>query len=98
LVPFAFETITVSTTAIGFTASKYQPTGLQPAALAVVTLESNDVRYRSDGLNPTASVGHVLASAGAVTVCGLQSLQQVRFIRVSADATAQVSYFRQGNN
>lgn len=98
LVPFAFETITVSSSAIGFTATVYQPAGSIAPDMAVVTTETNDMRYRSDGINPTASVGHVLASAGTLTVCGAQSIKQVRFIRVSADGTAQVTYYRQGNN
>lgn len=97
LVPFAFESITVSSTAIGFTTTTWAPTGQQPAAMAVVTSETDAVRYRADGLNPTAAVGQLMASSGTLTACGAQSLKQVRFIRVTNDATLMVAYYRQGN-
>jgi len=98
LAPYQFETITVSSTAIGFTTAKIQPSGQTPGVMAVITLATNDVRWRVDGVDPTAGVGHAFAATTSLTVCGLQSLQQFRMIRQSADATASVSYFRQGNN
>lgn len=97
LLPFDFETITVSSTSIGFTSATWAPPGQPVADMAVVTLASNDVRYRADGVAPTAAVGHVLASGGSVTACGAQSLNQVRFIRVTSDGTLSVSYYRQVN-
>jgi hypothetical protein len=97
LVPFAFETITVSTTAIGFTTALFAPTGGIPADMAVATLETSDIRYRSDGINPTAAIGHFLASSSTLTACGIQSLRQVKFIRVTADGTLSVTYYRQTN-
>lgn len=98
LVPFQFETITVSSTAVGFTSATFQPAGQTPAIMAVVTLATNDVRWRVDGIAPTAAIGHAYAATGALTVCGLQNIQQFKMIRQTSDATASVSYFRTGNN
>lgn len=95
--PFAFETITVSSTSIGFTATTFAPAGQTQAVMAVATLATNDIRYRSDGLDPTAAIGHALAATGTITVCGIGSLRQTRFIRQTADGTLSVSYYRQVN-
>jgi len=93
--PFAFEQITVSTSGIGFTATKYAPAGQTPADLAIVTVESQAIRYRDDGVAPTTSVGHTVAAASTITVCGFQSIKTVLFIRDDAsDATLNVSYYR----
>jgi hypothetical protein len=98
LFPFAFETITVSTTALGFTAATLEPAGARPADLAVVTVESNAVRYRADGLNPTATVGHVAAADASLSVCGTHAIRRIRFIRKdAADSTLSVSYYRGGD-
>ena len=97
LTPFAFETLTVSSTALGFTAAVAFPAGGPKAALAVVTTETDDVRYRADGLNPTAAVGHLLDAPGVVTACGENSIRTVRFIRTTTDATLSVSYYQRGN-
>lgn len=96
LTPFAFETISVSTTAVGFTAGTYTFGGIT-ADMAIATLETDAVRYRDDGVDPTGAVGHVFAANTAVTVCGPQSIKNVRFIRVTGDASMSVSYYRQTN-
>jgi hypothetical protein len=98
LTPFAFEQITISSTALPLTATTHSPSGAQPAALAVVIVETNSVRYRTDGLNPTATVGMPAAAGLPLTVCGPQSIRNVRFIRQSADATLSVEYYREGDN
>ena len=97
LTPFAFEQITVSSTALGFTAATAFPDGLPGAAMAVVSVESNAVRYRADGIVPTAAVGMPIAVDGVVTVCGALSIKRIKFIRVSSDATISVHYYREGD-
>jgi hypothetical protein len=94
LTPFAFETITVGATAVGFTATVYAPTGAVPADMAVVTTEDDAIRYREDGVDPTAAVGHVIAVDTAFTACGVQSIRNIRMIRVTTDASLSVSYYR----
>lgn len=91
---FAHETITVSTTAVGFNSALYDQAAGQATA-ALVSVETNAIRFFSDGtINPTASVGHPLAAASSAEVCGFANVKNWRMIRQSADATVTVSYFR----
>jgi len=91
-----FETITVSSTAIGFTATKIKPTtgdfkGMT-AVEAFFTVETAQIRFRCDGTDPTSSVGHLLSSGDSVTIRGKNNVNNFKAIRVSSDATIQVSY------
>lgn len=92
---FAFESLTISTTALGFTKSAYDPLGAPVAIAAIVTIETADARYRTDGLNPTAAIGHIAVSGSTLTVCGTGSIRTVRFIRKDAtDAVFRVTFYR----
>jgi len=95
--PFAFETITVSTVSIGFTAATAYPTGGDaPAIMAILTTETNSIRFRSDGAAPSSTVGHLVAASSSIEVCGAQAVRTFRMIRASADATIQATYYRAG--
>lgn len=94
---YAFESITVSSTAVGFTPTTYTvaegATGQRRTpAWALVTVESQSIRYRTDGGNPTASVGHLLTAGDALVLDHPRDVQMFRAIRVSSDATIQVTY------
>lgn len=93
----AFETITVSSTAIGLTSSLLvvpELNGLKKRAVRVFfTVESNSIRLRFDGSDPTASVGHLLIDGDHYTIEGEQNLEKLRFIRVGSDATVQATIF-----
>lgn len=90
---FAFESITVSSTAIGFTSATYAPaTG--SAELALVYTETDEIRWRVDGSDPTGSVGHLESAAAKFYVCGKHNLATWKAIRVTTDATLRVTYFR----
>lgn len=101
LIPFAssYHKITVSSAAIGFTAAKYtDSTTGQVADLCIARIESNNIRYNTEGSTPTATEG-ILAevSAGSntfVPVCGRNAVAAFRMIRVTSDATAYVECFR----
>lgn len=96
---FDFDTLTVSTTAVGLTAAK-----VDLANAAYMTLEgTNGIRWRIDGQVPTATVGHLFeppgtGSAGSgsgMWLCGRNSLLSLRMIRAStADVTIRVTYTR----
>jgi hypothetical protein len=89
-VPFAFEQITVSTVSIGFTTAT-----LSTGNYAIVTTETNPIRYRSDGVAPTAAVGHLAAAGSTIEVCGKAAASQFRMIRQgAADATAFATYYK----
>jgi hypothetical protein len=92
---FAFESITVSTSSIGFTAATMAPSGAQPATYANCTLETNPIRFRSDGLAPSSTVGQLVGTGSNIEVCGQANLNALRFIRQgAADGTLQCHYYR----
>lgn len=94
LTPFAFETLTVSSTAIGFTAAIMQPAGAPAPQRAFLTCETDAIRYRYDGGTPTASVGHLLNAGALANLTGAVALSQFRAIRVTTNGTCQVTYER----
>lgn len=60
---------------------------------AVITIHTNDVRYRVDGTNPSASVGH-FASENANIEVNADHARNFRFIGISGNAGAFVTYYR----
>lgn len=93
--PFAFETLTVSTVSLAFTSATYAPAGAPAANVALVTLETNPIRFRNDGTAPTASIGHLVSPGQSVEVCGILAVSQMRMIRQgAADGTVMITYLR----
>jgi len=92
---YDFETITVSTTAVGLTGAKVQPSDAAPAKAAYMTVAGADIRYRYDGTDPTASVGHLLKDGNAIRLAGVNNLRNFNAIRDAAvDATLTVTFER----
>lgn len=91
--PFAYEAITVSSTSIGFTSATYNPAEGQ-ASQALITIETNPIRFRGDGTAPTATEGHVINPGQMIDVCGSLAVRNFRMIRTGSDATARVTYLR----
>lgn len=75
--PVASQSITVSTSAIGYTT-------LPNANSNLVTfdVQDNDVRVRWDGVDPTGTVGHILPAGTAYTWDKDQFIA-AKFIRIS---------------
>ena len=85
---YAFESLTVSTTALALTENLSEL-----ADQVFITIETNAVRYRLDGQNPTTSVGHTLESGDVLELKGRYEIDKFRVIRRdAADATARVSF------
>jgi hypothetical protein len=80
-----FQPITVLTAAVGLTV----PNG---AAKALVQVESQNVRWRDDGTDPTATVG-MLLSAGSILEYDAAQLDRVKFIEVAPSAKLNISYY-----
>ena len=95
-----FEQLTVSTTALGLTATKYAPNGQQDlnvATFAVADVETNPIRYRDDGVPPTSSVGQPASAGAQIQLVGVQAIRDFLAIRSgAADSTLEVSYYREG--
>lgn len=66
-VPFAKEELSISSTATPLTSSVYSPGGSEPASVALITVETSDIRWWSNGSTPTDSGG---TASGHVTVAG----------------------------
>ena len=59
--------------------------------MAIIIAESANVRYRDDGVAPTANVGMPLAAGVALTFDG--DLAKIRFIEQTASAKLNVLYY-----
>jgi hypothetical protein len=63
------------------------------AHMAVIQVTTQNVRYRDDGGQPTASVGMQIA-AGDSIVYNVDDLTRIRFIEEAASAVINVSYYK----
>jgi len=71
---------------LGFTTAQ-----LGRAKTAHITVESNDIRYRYDGVKPLAAEGHPLISGGERIIEGTGNIMALNFIAQGSDATINVS-------
>lgn len=62
------------------------------AGLAIISPETQNVRWRDDGTAPTASVGYLLAAGSEMVYEG--SLDKLRFIEVTASAKLNICYYK----
>jgi hypothetical protein len=63
----------------------------QGATLALIVPETQGVRWRDDGTNPTASVGMPVAAGSYLSYDG--DLNRIKFIEQTASAKINVSYY-----
>jgi hypothetical protein len=82
----SYEQITGLGTAKGLTAP---PAG---ATMAMIQPETQSIRWRDDGTNPTASVGMIVAAGDILFYTG--NFSDLKFIQVSASAIINVTYYR----
>lgn len=92
--PFAYEALSVSSTAVGFTAATFD-NGVKKALMAVGTLEDDSIRFTVDGTTPTSTVGQLVTQASnvSITVCGEKAIRAFRAIRTSGDASLKVVFY-----
>lgn len=86
--PCGYQQLTVSTTAVALT--------LPPGAVrALITVESQPIRFRDDKIDPTASIGMPILAGTTFTLSSRLSSVQFRAIRSGAsDAILSISYYR----
>lgn len=71
----------VSGTAVGLSGVTAYSLDANKQNVAWITVETNDIRYRLDGLSPTTGVGHVLPKAGTpLQIFGKKKILDFRFI------------------
>ncbi|KKK67097.1 hypothetical protein LCGC14_2957480 [marine sediment metagenome] len=85
----AFEALAVAGTAVGFTAATFEG-----AYEATARVEGAQVRYRTDGTDPTASVGMVADPGDVIHVLSSRDLQAIKFIRTGGTATVNAEFVR----
>lgn len=103
---FDGETLTISSTSKALTSSVFNPTisgvpsSSSRADYALITVETDSIRWWpcTGALctvgAPTSTTGHVVPKDSSFTVYGYGNILNLRMIRVTTDATIQVSYYR----
>jgi hypothetical protein len=87
-----YQQITSLSAATGLTVPQYDVNGLAcKPTIAIITCETNGVRWRDDDVNPTASVGMPLASGVTLQYDG--DLTKIKFIEQLSGAKLNVSYY-----
>lgn len=87
------ESVSISATAKGLSSSVYEPTGVQPAHAAVITLEAAGIRFWLDGSVPTATEGHPASAGDVIALSSYEQIKNFKAIKSGAgDAKLKVSY------
>jgi hypothetical protein len=87
--PRGYQQLTVSTVAIGLTVPKN-------ANCALILVETDSIRWRDDGTDPTDSVGMLWFSANIININSAKQLAQFKAIRTAnnaADAILNIAYY-----
>lgn len=87
-----YQQITSLSSATGLTVPQTDLNGLAcKPSIAIITVEGAAVRWRDDGVNPTASVGMPMAIGATLQYDG--DLSQIKFIEQTASAKINVTYY-----
>jgi len=87
-----YQQITSLSAAAGLTVPARDANGsLQQPTFALIVAETQGVRWRDDGTNPTASVGMPLAVGVPLQYDG--DLSKIKFIEQAASAKLNISYY-----
>lgn len=99
----SYEAVTVSTTAVGLTSSKYKDAtefGRNNARAAFISVDgtagTNDIRFTFDGTTPVGGAtptGHLLQAKQSYLLKGLGNISKFKMIRDGGtDAKVHVTY------
>lgn len=90
--PEGYRQQAISTTALALTSV---PSG---ATYAIITVSTQGVRYRDDGVVPTASIGMPVSADGQIILKSRTQIRNFRVIRSGAsDAELNISYYSAHN-
>jgi hypothetical protein len=89
---YGYQQITSLTSATGLTVPARDISGLIGSPVtAYIRCETQGVRWRDDGIAPTASVGFPLSPGDVLEYDG--DLKKIQFIQQAASATLNVVYY-----
>ncbi len=87
-----YQQITDLSSAVSLTVPQKDLSGLSGSPrIAIITPETKGVRWRDDGVAPTATVGMPLAAGVTLQYDG--DLTQIKFIQQEASAKLNVTYY-----
>jgi hypothetical protein len=101
----SYESLTSTTAVKTLTATKYRVVSVlgsgSPAHTvatviaeeALVTVETNSIRWTVDGTTPSTTVGHLAAAGDVIDLEGFDAIRKFQFTRASADGAIHVTYF-----
>lgn len=78
-----YESVTVAGTSIGFDATAATNNGIKPSA-ATITVETAQLRFRTDGTAPTSSEGHLAGVGDVIELTDRGECDNFRAIRTGA--------------
>jgi len=82
---FEYESLTIGTSAISLTPTKYRSSSdNEKAKRAVITCENAPIRYRYDGGAPTSTEGHTMNPMDAIVLNSSQNIANFKAIRKGA--------------
>ena len=93
-----YATLTVGNAAVDLV-SDASPAIPKACHGALITVEDDQVRFRTDGTAPTSSEGHLLEVGDALNWYSTENVNwysvlfTVQFIRVTGDAKLKITYF-----
>lgn len=95
---YAWESVAVANTAIGFTAANITAdiiNGNHGPKVASISVETAPIRYRIDGTDPDAATGTLLNPGDTVDIIGVNDIKRFKAIRTGATSAAiKVTYYR----
>lgn len=87
-----YQQITNLSSATGLTVPRIDMNGMAGTPrIAIITPESQGVRWRDDGVDPTASVGMPLSAGVTLQYDG--DLSQIKFIEQVSGAKLNITYY-----
>lgn len=87
-----YQQLATLSSTVGLTVPTQTPNGSNTKAnFALIVAETQNVRWRDDGVDPTASVGMLLVAGTPFQYDG--DLSKIKFIETTASAKLNVSYY-----
>jgi hypothetical protein len=80
---YAYDSATVSSTAMTMTAIGFSAANIDTADRALISVDTQPVRFRYDGGVPTAAEGHYLESGDTHMIEGNQNIRNLQLIRAT---------------